>query len=135
MTSSDKHPTASRSYTQERYYRLKAEHRCTNCGDQDERTLSGKTLCVPCAEFRSRKSKMLYAETREPRVRSPEYHKNHRERAKELYRERRAAHLCVWCGRPAVGNGVHCAEHKDYHKKYQEKRRAEYAERVSKTDP
>ncbi len=34
----------------DRYNRLKAEHRCTKCGQQDERTLSGRICCAACAE-------------------------------------------------------------------------------------
>ena len=33
------------------YERLKAEHKCAKCHVQDERTLSGKTLCEVCAEI------------------------------------------------------------------------------------
>ena len=33
------------------YEKLKAEHKCAKCHAQDERTLSGKTLCEVCAEI------------------------------------------------------------------------------------
>ena len=34
--------------------RLKAEHKCVNCGKQDERTIGGMTLCVRCSGKRGR---------------------------------------------------------------------------------
>lgn len=35
----------------ERYYYLKLQHRCTNCGKRDDRTLSGKVACKSCANL------------------------------------------------------------------------------------
>ena len=35
----------------ERYDHLKAERRCTCCGVQDERTLSGRVRCNPCMDY------------------------------------------------------------------------------------
>lgn len=37
-------------HTKRRFERMKAEHRCVVCGNQDARTLIGKQKCAECAE-------------------------------------------------------------------------------------
>lgn len=55
------------------YAKAKAEHRCTWCWKQDERTLQGYSLCERCRETGNRKSR------------------DRRERLK-------AEHRCIYCG-------------------------------------
>lgn len=43
-----------------RYKKMKELHNCTDCGEQDKRTLAGKTRC----EFCSQKAKLLYRENK-----------------------------------------------------------------------
>ena len=46
-----------RESMQARYWRLKKEKRCTDCGAQDERTLNGKIYCETCATKRNSEQK------------------------------------------------------------------------------
>ena len=38
------------SDAESRYKKMKELHNCTDCGEQDERTLAGYTRCSACAE-------------------------------------------------------------------------------------
>ena len=49
---------ATAEYAKKRQQKWKEQHRCTQCGEQDERTLAGKTNCAFC----SKKAKLLYRE-------------------------------------------------------------------------
>ena len=42
---------------QDRYWRLKEQNRCTDCGNQDQRTLQGKIYCEKCATKRNNEQK------------------------------------------------------------------------------
>lgn len=42
------------------YEKMKELHRCNQCGEQDERTIAGKTRC----EFCSKKQKLWYRENK-----------------------------------------------------------------------
>ena len=46
-----------RKYVKRRYWEFVAAHKCTQCGKQDERTLSGKTRCASCAETHNKSAK------------------------------------------------------------------------------
>lgn len=69
----------------ERYQRLKSEHRCTFCGKQDDRTLSGKTLCIICAS----KKDQYYARNKE----------KIKQRHQDFFKFLKDHHLCIYCHR------------------------------------
>lgn len=78
------------------YYQRKVQHKCTECGKADLRTLSGKTICKRCTE-KNRERKRLYA---------LEYRADHREVTRTVvatcsyirYHNRQENHECVTCG-------------------------------------
>lgn len=51
---------ATAEYAKKRQQKRKEQHRCTKCGERDERTLAGKTNCAFC----SKKAKLLYRENK-----------------------------------------------------------------------
>ena len=76
------------------YKKRRAEHRCGNCGRQDDRTLSGKSTCEKC------------------NLRSLKYIEEHRElhnacaadyMNKRYYRLRNSR-CCTECGKPLPGD-------------------------------
>ena len=58
----------------------RAQNRCVKCGEQDDRTISGKWYCDSCAEERRY------------------YQQKYTARSVELYHQRKAAGLCPKCG-------------------------------------
>ena len=69
-----------------RYYRLREQKRCTWCGEQDERTLQGYTLCERCKKNLTRPDKA------EAHLISNRNYMNAR------YYQRQRNHQCVHCG-------------------------------------
>lgn len=81
-----------------RYHKLKSEHRCTNCGHADERTLQGFSCCEKCRKVREKYRKKYYSEHKEDlRFQSREWQYA---RYYKLLRE----HKCVRCGNPLSEN-------------------------------
>ena len=70
------------------YY--KAQGRCPRCGGKDAKTETIGGYCFECLE----KNKEL------ERKRSEEHNRKRSERGKRLYNARKAAGLCVKCGKP-----------------------------------
>jgi len=68
----------------------KAEHKCTNCGNQDERTLKGLTRCQVCAD----RYRQYYLKRRKEH---PEVFSEANEVSKEWRRTLIANHVCVIC--------------------------------------
>jgi hypothetical protein len=69
-----------------RYQRLREQKRCTWCGEQDERTLQGYTLCQRCKKNLTRPDR---AETK--RISSRNY-------MNARYYKRQRNHQCTQCG-------------------------------------
>ena len=77
-----------------RYDYLKQQHRCVRCGERDERTVAGKTLCDKCSEqskYYANKHKKRYGEIK-------------RKYSKERYYRLVSLGLCVCCGKESVKN-------------------------------
>lgn len=51
---------ATAEYAKKRQRKLKEQHRCVQCGTQDEQTLAGKVRCKFC----SKKLKLWYRENK-----------------------------------------------------------------------
>lgn len=93
--------TDRKEYTKQRYHRLKEEKRCTNCGKQDERTLSGKTMCQSCE--RNEKT----------------YREKYADKRAFLYNERKRQGLCTRCGKKNDRkNKISCTECAQLYKKW-----------------
>lgn len=100
------------------YQKRKAEHRCTNCGGQDERTLAGLSICKKCPKIKSKYYNKYYSTHKEDiRFTAREYQNK---RYHKMLRE----HRCVQCGKPLPGNYfyVDCEKCKERHKEYRNKR-------------
>lgn len=55
-----------------RYKKMKELHNCTDCGEQDERTLAGYTRCSACAEkCRQRAKSRSRSRKRRRKVKAP----------------------------------------------------------------
>lgn len=67
-------------YQRERYQRLKENHMCVICKNQDYRTLEGLILCEECAE-KARKKGHIYREKHPEAVRETQrsYYANHKD--------------------------------------------------------
>ena len=77
-----------KKYVKKRYWELKADHKCTQCGTQDVRTLSGKTRCASCAETHNKSAK----KRREVIGREADVTRNRLKR--EENKEKRCCHRC-----------------------------------------
>ena len=75
-----------------RYYRMKAQHRCTACGKQDDRTAAGKTQCASCAEKSVKANRRYQAEHK------GEYRTTQALWSYRRYHQRLENHCCVRCG-------------------------------------
>lgn len=94
------------SYLKERYDYLKKNHRCTNCGKKDERTLSGKVHCQACSD----KEKKFPSTIKRPEL------------LKKMYDEHIAAGLCGRCGAETDGKCKLCEKCREYYRQYNRKR-------------
>ena len=60
------------SEAESRYKKMKELHNCTDCGEQDERTLAGYTRCSACAEkCRQRAKSRIRSRKRRRKVKAP----------------------------------------------------------------
>lgn len=82
-----------------RYEYLKARGRCVKCAKP---AFAGRTLCAECL-YKKTLRNIDYVLTDEQKAK--EYR-----RKKERYLERKAAGLCVICGKPAANGCVRCVE-------------------------
>lgn len=73
------------------YMRKVAEGRCTNCGKIDDRTLAGHVRCETC-NIKAHAGKA-------PKQRTEEQRLQDNANRREWHRMRKAAHVCVECGR------------------------------------
>lgn len=106
-------------YMKERYQRMRKNKSCVQCGNKDERTLSGKAICCECNE----KSK-VYRRTDAGRVAA-----QRSQRTK--YAKRLENHQCVHCGKklPDDYYYIQCSDCKEYqHRKYLECKKKKTAE-------
>lgn len=72
-----------------KYYRQRVnEHRCANCGKQDERTLQGRVYCQSCYEKRK-------ARRAKP---TPEQREMERQNKRDWYNLCKSHQMCVRCG-------------------------------------
>ena len=99
-----------------RYYRMKAQHRCTACGKQDDRTAAGKTQCASCAEKSVKANRRYQAEHKEQlaAIKSAA-------NAQRYYRLQEN-HCCVHCGSklPEGYYYVKCEHCREYDEKYRQ---------------
>lgn len=90
--SNEKKLAQQREYSKRLYYKRKENKCCTRCGEQDERTLSGKIFCQKCYdkqfEYRARNARERY-----------EWYKSHK--------------MCPHCGKKdayTLGGRTYCYE-------------------------
>jgi hypothetical protein len=89
-----------------RVARMKEQHRCTRCGNQDARTLDGKILCAACAE----REKEAY---RRRRAENPESFQAQNADKREYMHLLRDLHVCKSCKRQdafTLNGRAYCAE-------------------------
>ena len=110
--------------TEAEYRALKKKHHiCPHCGKQDAYTLAGRTLCAECAE-RERVRK-------ETSRKAPEARKKENEYAKAERARRRAANLCLYCGkRPAAQGHTMCGVCLAKQRRYKNRRDREKGRRM-----
>ena len=94
--------SAARKKWRVAYYQKRVdEKRCVQCGEQDERTLSGRVYCVKCAAVHYKN----------PKVRTPEMRDRENADKREWARMAKAKQICVKCGRKdkyTVSGKNHC---------------------------
>lgn len=94
-----------RNYRKQRRDYFKQNHRCIRCGNKDERTLNGKTVCQSCTDkekmYRMNKAAGIIVE--KPKISQEERKKHCRKVQREYMREKRTwrkqHHMCTECGR------------------------------------
>lgn len=93
-----------RNYHKERRDYFKRNHRCVRCGNKDERTLSGKTVCQSCMDREKiyRVNKATGIVTEKARISEAERieHRNkvQREYMRKKREWRKQHHVCTECG-------------------------------------
>nr|DAP79798.1 MAG TPA: NinG protein [Caudoviricetes sp.] len=85
------------------YKFYKARGICPYC--KKGKPAPGKSLCEECAE----KQRTYFANL--PPERAEQFRARKRENSKQKYSQRKAAGLCVDCGKPVYKDGVRCYEH------------------------
>lgn len=118
-----------RAQVMKRYDYLKLQHRCTKCGERDERTVAGKTLCAKCYK----KQKSYYSQIGESRKKDTKTYNT------ERYYRLVSLGLCVCCGKESVSNNNRrcpaCrAKYSKFNKKYYEKKKKGRAANESKKE-
>ena len=107
--------------TQNRYDRLKAERRCVRCGEQDELTLQGRSVCDVCRKKLLAYSKKHY----QKQGKTEEYRAMYRKVRRERYHKWARNHQCVHCGAklPEEYYYVSCPKCRQYQAEYQKRKK------------
>lgn len=102
-------------YKKQQYYERKAQHVCVRCGKSDERTKEGGTYCRICLDYQAL-ADIEYQK-------KPAYRINCRRRKHIEYYERKAAGLCVSCGKESRPGKIRCQKCRDRIKKCKNKKK------------
>lgn len=90
----DRRREYQREYTRDGRHLMKKLQRCIQCGEQDAFTLAGRARCAECAE----KARIYNRE------RAAKHQAEINARNRRYAEDRKAAGLCVKCGRPSDGH-------------------------------
>ena len=92
----DRRREYQREYTRAGRQLMKKLQRCIQCGEQDAFTLAGRARCAECAE----KARIYNRE------RAAKHQEEINARNRRYAEDRKAAGLCVKCGRPSDGHSL-----------------------------
>jgi ribosomal protein S14 len=108
----------------EQYYDRKQRHVCVRCGKPDAGTENGYAYCRECLDYQANQD----AQYQSKEV----YYINLRRRMKKRYYERKAAGLCVICGKESRPGKIYCQRCSDrqYNSQRNRKRKERQNENV-----